>query len=54
MATDDPKKDQKDQPKRIAEAGKSAELTDEQVKDIAAGDASRITPGDDRRVLRHE
>ena len=44
MATD-PKKDQKDQPEQLrrnATAGKSAELTDEQLKDIAAGDPGRV------------
>ena len=41
MATD-PKKDQKDQPERIVEAGKFDELTDEQVKDVAAGDSGRV------------
>ena len=52
MATD-PKKDQKDQPERIAEAGKSAELTDEQVKDIAAGDNSSVPArGDDQLKAR--
>lgn len=56
MATD-PKKDKENQSERIAEAGKSAELTDEQVKDIAAGDASAIparSDDDPLQVRRHE
>ena len=56
MATD-PKKDQKDQSeqKRNDAARKTAELTDEQMKDIAAGDPGRITPGGSQtEVRRHE
>ena len=45
MATD-PKKDQEDQPEQLrrnATAGKSAELTDEQLKDLAGGnDPGRV------------
>ena len=54
MATD-PKKDQKDQSeqmKRDATAGKPAELTEKQLKDIAAGDPGRITPGGNQTEVK--
>ena len=56
MATD-PKKDQKDQPDPITPPGKSAELTDEQLKNLsAAGDPGSIPmrPDDPLQAPRHD
>ena len=53
--TTDPKKDQEDHSERIAKADKVAELTDEQLKNLAAGDPGRVPvrPDDSLQAPRH-
>ena len=54
MATD-PKKDQKDQPERIAESGKFDELSEEQIEDVAGGRGPNDgLPQDQRQAPRHD
>ena len=55
MATD-PKKDPKDQPeRRIATEDKSAELTEEQLRDLAAGNRIPMQiPDDNLQAKRHD
>ena len=55
MATD-PKKDQKEQPGQSSDkqADKSAELPDEQLRDLAAGDPGRVRPDDGLQARRHD